>query len=211
MGLIALLFALWEGWEIYHSLHYWQPGNPAESSLNQPAVIPATALPDESRASLPGTVSRERSSRSGEAPDAAVRIRELTLPDLQQHPQSLHQWAGRVLVINFWATWCEPCKEEIPMMNHLQRNLGDQQVRFVGIGVDEPGAILDFVKHQPFSYPVLTGSDQDLALTRSLGNPQQGIPFTLVFDAKGHTILKKLGRMEESELRQAITAAKAGG
>lgn len=188
IGVIALVFALWEGWEIYHSLQHWQPGHSAASSPLSSQSAPIAA-----------------------SPDAAALLRELTLPDLQQRPQSLRQWKGRVLVINFWATWCEPCKEEIPMLNQLQQTLGERQVRFVGIGVDEPSAILDYTQRQPFHYPVLTGTDQALALTRSLGNPQQGIPFTLVFDAQGHTVLEKLGRMQESELRQAIAAAGAGG
>lgn len=165
IGLLALLFTLWEGWEIAHGL------------------------------------------QGPHTPEADVHLRELTLPDLKQHPQSLRQWDGRVLVVNFWATWCEPCKEEIPLLNHVQQDLGEQQVQFVGIGVDEPAALLDFVQHQPFSYPVLSGSDQTLALTRSLGNSQQGIPFTVVFDPRGRAVLQKLGRVEERELRQAIALA----
>ncbi len=95
------------------------------------------------------------------------------------------------------------------MLVQLQQRLGQHQVQFVGIGVDEPGAIQDYLKHQPLNYPVLTGSDDTLALTRPLGNPQQGIPFTLVFDGKGHMVLQKLGRIDETELRQAIENAKS--
>ncbi|MDE1943285.1 MAG: TlpA family protein disulfide reductase [Betaproteobacteria bacterium] len=134
-------------------------------------------------------------------------ILEMALPDLAQQVQSMRQWQGRVLVVNFWASWCEPCKDEMPMLKRLQANWPSDQVRFVGIGIDEREAIATYLQHQPMNYPMLLGTQQTLNLTAPYGNAQSGIPFTLVFDPWGNVIMKKLGRVGESELQTAIVTA----
>ncbi len=143
------------------------------------------------------------------APPKAVLspILALSLPDLGQQSQALRQWQGRVLVVNFWAAWCEPCKDEMPMLKEMQAAWAADQVRFVGIGIDEPEALRAYLKHQPMNYPMLVGTQDTLVMTGPYGNPQEGIPFTLVFDRNGEVVLKKLGRIQASELRQAILTA----
>jgi thiol-disulfide isomerase/thioredoxin len=132
---------------------------------------------------------------------------QMTLPDLQQKPQSLAQWKGQVVVLNFWASWCEPCKDEMPLLDGLQKSLELQKVRFIGVGIDEPGALRDYLKSHPVSYPVLVGDSTTLALTRPFGNSQQGLPFTLVLDRQGQVVSEKLGRIHEDDLRAAIATA----
>ncbi len=141
-------------------------------------------------------------------PKAAISpILELSLQDMEQKPQPLRQWQGRVLVINFWAAWCEPCKDEMPMLKKMQAAWPPDKVRFVGIGIDERQALLAFLKQQPMNYPMLIGTQDTLDLTGPYGNVQGGIPFTLVFDRSSHIVLKKLGRINEPELRNAILTA----
>ncbi|NDU92228.1 MAG: TlpA family protein disulfide reductase [Ferrovum sp.] len=171
--LIVIAFAIWEGFAIYHSLHYWGR--------------------DESQSERPKT--------------SLSPILTLSLPDLGQQNQSLHQWQGRVLVVNFWAAWCEPCKDEMPMLKEIQAAWPVDQVRFVGIGIDDREALRAYLQQQPMNYPMLVGTQDTLDMTGPYGNAQQGIPFTLVFDRNGEIVLKKLGRIQASELRQAILIA----
>ncbi len=132
---------------------------------------------------------------------------QMSLPDLGHRLQPLQQWQGRVLVVNFWATWCEPCKDEMPMLDHMQANWPTSQVQFVGIGVDEREAIVQYLKFQPMRYPMLVGNQETLDVTAAYGNAQSGIPFTLVFSPAGDLVLHKLGRITEPELRNAILTA----
>lgn len=174
IALIVILFALWEGLAIYHSLNFWKR--------------------DSVQASPPDGFSRSP-------------ILDLALPDLNQRIQSMRQWDGRVLVVNFWASWCEPCKGEMPMLRQLQAAWPADQVRFVGIGIDEQAAVSTYLRRQPMNYPMLLGSQATLDLTVPYGNRQSAIPFTLVFDPAGRVVLHKLGRVGESELRSAILTA----
>ncbi|MDE1990526.1 MAG: TlpA family protein disulfide reductase [Betaproteobacteria bacterium] len=148
---------------------------------------------------------------SGQAPApmhaALPPLLELSLPDLAQRMQSMQQWQGRVLVVNFWASWCEPCKDEMPMLKRLQATWPSDRVQFVGIGIDEREAIAAYLQHQPMNYPMLLGTQETLDLTAPYGNAQSGIPFTLVFDPAGQIIMQKLGRVSENELQAAIVTA----
>ncbi len=147
-------------------------------------------------------------SLNGDSPwGSTMGLLDLSLPDLQQHAQNLHQWQGRVLVVNFWAPWCEPCKAELPLLNKAQAGWSPDQVRIVGIGIDEPQALREYLRQQPLGYPVLVGTSDTLQLTKAYGNSQKALPFTLVFDATGHVVLEKLGRLHGNELDQAILTA----
>lgn len=150
----------------------------------------------------------DRDKSRTEAPKASLSpILALSLPDLKQQSQALHQWQGRVLVVNFWAAWCEPCKDEMQMLRQMQSAWPADQVRFVGIGIDDREALRAYLKHQPMNYPMLVGTQDTLMMTGPYGNPQEGIPFTMVFGRNGEIVLKKLGRIQAPELRQAILTA----
>ncbi|KXW56691.1 TlpA family protein disulfide reductase [Ferrovum sp. PN-J185] len=134
------------------------------------------------------------------------RFLQLTLNDLKNHPQSLKQWAGKTLVVNFWATWCEPCKEEMPLLSKLSQQVNSQQIQFVGIGVDDMKELQIWIKNSPTQYPILVGNDNTLELTRALGNEQQGIPYTIVISPTGGILYKKLGKVKEEELLQVFSS-----
>ena len=146
-------------------------------------------------------------SRAEPGQTAISPILALTLPDLEERNQALRQWQGRVLVVNFWAAWCEPCKDEMPMLKQAQGAWPTDQVRFVGIGIDDREALRAYLKQHPMNYPMLVGNHDTLTMTGPYGNAQEGIPFTLVFGRNGEIVLGKLGRIEEPELRQAILTA----
>ncbi|MBU6467907.1 MAG: TlpA family protein disulfide reductase [Betaproteobacteria bacterium] len=139
-----------------------------------------------------------------ESTPSAAPFLKLTLQDLKEHPQALSQWPGKTLVINFWATWCEPCKEEMPMLSQLQNNFRSKQVQFIGIGVDDPKDLKAWLQTRQISYPIFVGNDSTLEMTRALGNEQQGIPFTMVVSPSGSIVYKKLGKVKEEEMKQLL-------
>src|SRR6202162_2460464 len=101
-------------------------------------------------------------------PPDATALLELSLPDIQGTPQSLRQWRGKVLVGNFWATWCGPCREEMPEFVRAQRELGPRGLQFVGIAVDQPDKVVQFAKALDLNYPALIGEIGAVELSKTL-------------------------------------------
>lgn len=109
----------------------------------------------------------------------------ITLSDLGNRKHSLNEWQGKVLVINFWATWCTPCRDEIPMLNQLQADYGARGVQFIGVGVDTAAAIERFTKAIPIRYPVLVGGLESTQLVERYGNIAGTLPYTVFVDRTG--------------------------
>lgn len=116
-------------------------------------------------------------------------------------------WRGKVLVVNFWASWCPPCVEEMPTLDQLQAEFLAQNVLFVGIGIDSPTNIRQFLEMTPVSYPIVIGGLEGSALSKQMGNAQGALPYTIIIDAKGKATSSKLGKISEEELRKAIKSA----
>jgi peroxiredoxin len=131
-------------------------------------------------------------------------LSELALTDTSGQAQNLRQWQGKILVINYWATWCQPCREEMPGFSRLQEKFRGNGVQFVGISTDEVDKIIDFQKMTPVNYPLLIGSMAVMASSANLGNIRQGLPFTAVFDRRGDLAMTKLGRWNEADLEPKL-------
>ena len=117
------------------------------------------------------------------------------------------QWRGKVLVVNFWASWCPPCVEEMPTLDKLQAEFKSQNVLFVGIGIDSPSNIREFLEKTPVSYPIVIGGLEGSNLSKQMGNSQGALPYTIVINAQGKATSSKLGKISEEELRKAIKSA----
>jgi thiol-disulfide isomerase/thioredoxin len=135
----------------------------------------------------------------------ALPIFELALADLNGQMQSFAQWRGKVLIINYWATWCHPCREEMPGFSRLQDKYRDKGVQFVGISIDTVDKIIEFQKTTPVTYPLLIGDISIMENSAKLGNVRQALPFTAVFDREGSLSATKLGRLSEPELERQLT------
>lgn len=142
-------------------------------------------------------------------PTALERLMALSLDDSGGKPQAFRQWQGKVLVVNFWATWCAPCREEMPAFSRLQAKLGAKGVQFVGIGIDSPGAIKEYAFQTPMGYPLLVGGPDGLDLMRDLGNGQGALPYTLVIDRKGRPSFSHLGKVTENQLENLLSSLAA--
>ena len=125
-------------------------------------------------------------------------------PDLSGRQRGLAEWKGRILVCNFWATWCAPCREEMPMLSRLRDEYASKGVEFVGIGIDSAPKILDFSKTYPVSYPLLVAGAEAIDLMRTLGNPSGALPFTVVLDRAGAVAYRRLGLLTREDLEKAL-------
>lgn len=124
-----------------------------------------------------------------------------SLPDLEGKPQPLAQWRGKVVVFNFWATWCPPCVEEIPELVRVQEKLGVRGLQIIGIAIDNPQKVREFSAKYRINYPVLVGELDVVDLAGAGGSRVEGLPFTLFLDRQGKLVGTKLGGLNE----QAIT------
>ena len=137
-------------------------------------------------------------------PVAVKALRMLSLPDLNGSQQAMAQWNGKILVINYWASWCAPCKEEMPAFSRLYDKHVSNGVQFVGISIDSPDKVRQFQKDSPVTYPLLLGSMDTMQVVSGLGNPMQGLPFTVILDRQGEVHSTKLGRFSETVLDQRL-------
>lgn len=148
-------------------------------------------------------VQGHRSSESATR-EAAGKLISLALPDPSGKPQRLDQWQGKVLVINFWATWCKPCLEEMPMLIKVQKKYASNGVQIVGIALDSAAKVQEFAKTLGVDYPLVLGSLETIELTRKIGNATGGLPYTVVLNRAGNIVKTRLGGISEAELDAAL-------
>lgn len=161
------------------------------------AVLAATALGAYFGSTRRASIARVDTAVS---PAAIAKLFAARLNDSSGKPQRLSAWQGKPLVVNFWATWCPPCREEMPAFSRLQSRYAASGVRFVGIALDTPENVATFVKQVQVSYPLLMGDAEGLELTQQLGNARLALPYTVVLDADAQMRLIRLGKVPESEL-----------
>ena len=136
-------------------------------------------------------------SQSGSGAAALLAAR---YPDLDGQVRRLLDWQGRVVICNFWATWCAPCREEVPLLISAKRQWANKSVEIVGIGIDSADKISEFAKTYQINYPVLIADGSALGLIRRLGNQAGGLPFTVVLDRAGGLVGQHLGALSEADL-----------
>ena len=131
-------------------------------------------------------------------------IMALRLPDLAGREQPLSQWRGKVVVVNFWATWCAPCREEVPAFVRLQEQYAPQGVQFVGIAIDQRDKVASFAREIGINYAILLGGIDTIDLTRKTGYRVGALPFTLVLDRQGEIATRELGVVREADLERLL-------
>lgn len=139
------------------------------------------------------------------APNALSQFYGRTMPDASGRQVEMKQWQGKPLVLNFWATWCAPCVEEMPELNALQTEL-QSDIQILGIGIDKPANISAFSEKYKIAYPLYVAGLEGTELSRQLGNQAGGLPFTVLVDASGKVRKTYLGRLKMDALRRDIGA-----
>ena len=136
------------------------------------------------------------------APESLWAMR---LPDQMGAAHTLSQWRGKVLVLNFWATWCPPCREEIPDFIALRARYHARNVEILGIAIGATAPVKAYATEMNIPYPVLIGEGPAHELARTLGNTTGALPYTVVIDPAGKIVHRHLGRLPRARL-EAILA-----
>lgn len=137
--------------------------------------------------------------------DVEPRIRpDFSLPDLQGQLRSVGEWDGRVLAVNFWATWCAPCREEIPEFVELQKKYGTEGLQFVGIAIDRAEEVQEFIEGYNVNYPVLLGDTEAVRVAEEFGNRVGVLPFTAIVDRQGRIVFRRAGQLHGAEAEEII-------
>ena len=129
---------------------------------------------------------------------------DFTMPDLSGSQRNIKEWDGKVLAVNFWATWCEPCKQEISDFNTLQKQYGDKGFQFVGVALDDLDAVQTYLKTSTISYPVLIGEDRAMTVASHYGDDEGVVPYTAFINRKGQIAFIQYGAMSQDLARQVI-------
>jgi thiol-disulfide isomerase/thioredoxin len=133
----------------------------------------------------------------------AGKLLSASFNDLSGRPRRLSEWQGRAVLFNFWATWCAPCREEMPLLDAAARKYGFSAV---GIGVDSAAKIREFAANYRIRYEMLVAGAEAIQLMKDLGNSSGGLPFSLFLDRRGHVAHRKLGPLAGSELEGIVTS-----
>lgn len=143
-----------------------------------------------------------------EEPDsqAGQQLYAQDFPTLYGDRQPMSIYRGTPLVVNFWATWCSPCVEEMPDLEALQHELKDQHKKIIGLGVDSAEKMRTFAETHRITYPLYVVGVPGLELSRLFGNKAGGLPFTVLIDAQGVTRKTYIGRLDMDELRRDIAS-----
>ena len=127
-----------------------------------------------------------------------------TLPEVDGKKHALEEWRGKVIVLNFWATWCPPCREEIPLLIALQKKRAADGLQVVSVAIDDLSAVRRYRQSAGINYPILIGDDNVLDLVARYGNRMGSLPFTAIIDRHGTIVARKLGAFTQNELEGLI-------
>jgi len=112
----------------------------------------------------------------------------------------MQEFQGKPLLINFWATWCPPCIEELPLIDAFYNRNKSKSLQVIGLAVDQPSMVRRYLTQKPLSFPVGLAGFNGTELGRTLGNAQSVLPYSVIFDANGRLLAQKAGKLEQSDL-----------
>jgi thiol-disulfide isomerase/thioredoxin len=134
----------------------------------------------------------------------AAELLSAPFADLEGKSRRLRDWHGSIVVCNFWATWCAPCREEVPLLRAAKQQWAGKGVEVVGVGIDSVDKIREFAAIFSVNYPILLGTPETIGLMRKVGNPAGGLPYNLILDRQGAIAHRKLGAFTAADLRQTV-------
>jgi len=127
-----------------------------------------------------------------------------SLIDTQGTKQNLNQYKGKIIVLNFWATWCPPCREEMPELSRLYQEFQNKNVVVLGLAMDDLALVKDFLQTSPVNYPIFIAENESMELGTELGNNQGVLPYTIIIDADGNVIKTFFGRISKPLLEETL-------
>ena len=135
-----------------------------------------------------------------QTPDDGPDIWSLRFPKPGGGDLALSQWRGKSLLLNFWATWCPPCVEEMPLLARFQHKHGVRGWQVVGLAVDREKLVQEFVTAKQIDFPIALAGTEGIALSRAMGNAAGGLPFSIAYDQRGAVLARKVGALNEAIL-----------
>jgi len=131
---------------------------------------------------------------------------DFTLPDRIGIPHKISEWDGKVIVLNFWATWCRPCRKEMPMFYQLQQDYQDKGLQFVGIAIDDRAAVDAFFEQTGIkvNYPILIGDDEAITIAKDYGNEFGVLPYSAIIDRHGLVRYLHYGEISREQIEEQI-------
>ena len=129
-----------------------------------------------------------------------VEYPAFTMNDIDGKPREFSEWSGRHRLLNFWATWCAPCRREIPLLKEFQAEQGDDGILIMGIAVDFPEEVTTYAEAAEFNYPILVGQEDAMALAESSGIQFIAMPFTMIVSREGQLLGAYLGELHREQL-----------
>lgn len=155
------------------------------------------AAPAAAEAAAPAETPADAASAEA-APVIPESLPHFELADRDNKKRSPKDWAGRPVMVNYWATWCGPCRREIPLLNQLRKQRAAQKLEIVGIAVDFRDDVLKYAQENPISYPLLIGEEDGLEAVKAMGM-QPAFPFTVFADSKQRVVALKVGELHQEE------------
>ncbi len=144
------------------------------------------------------------SAESTKANASSSPLFAASLVDIQGKTQDLSQYQGKIIVLNFWATWCPPCREEMPELSQLHQAYQSKNVAVLGVAIDELDLVKEFLQASPVTYPILVNETSGMDLSDQLGNNQGVLPYTVIIDSNGNVVKTYFGRISKSLLETTI-------
>jgi thiol-disulfide isomerase/thioredoxin len=145
---------------------------------------------------------------AGETSALPATLPDFTLGDLSGAPRSIRSWPGKSMIVNFWATWCAPCRREIPLLRELQKQHGAEGFQIVGVAVDVREDVVKYAQEIGIDYPVLVGEQDGLDAVNKFGQGSLGFPFTVFTDSQGRIVLFHLGELHREQAEVMLGAVR---
>jgi thiol-disulfide isomerase/thioredoxin len=183
-AVLVVLVGIWAGVRIHSSRSTHPPGG----------VVPTPV--GEASPPIDSDLAAESTPRPAKIPE---RLPAFSLGDLQGKSTPIDTWRGKSLVINFWATWCAPCRREIPLLQGLSAVWADRGVQVVGIAVDHRDEVVDYAHRLGIAYPILVGEQDALDVATSLGFDSPVFPFTVFTDRRGEVVALYVGELHQPQ------------
>jgi thiol-disulfide isomerase/thioredoxin len=153
-------------------------------------------------------VSQSRQAENRQSnPVIGTQRPEFAMPDIDGQIRNIKDWDGKVVLLNFWATWCPPCKKEIPTFIELQKEYGEQGLQIVGVAMDNVEDVSAYALEMDINYPLMAGEQESIELARRYGNSIGALPFTVVIDRNGLISSTFAGEMSKSHALKSLQDA----
>ena len=139
-----------------------------------------------------------------ESEDQTILMSDFTLEDINGDTVSINEFKGKKTLINFWATWCRPCRKEMPMLNSVYLSQDPSKFSVVGIAIDRQDKVIQFVAELGIDFPIMIGQSEAYDIMKTLGNEALTLPYTILIDEKGKLVWSKNTELMHSDMDEVL-------